>query len=123
MHLMINDKNDLPDVDDVPPSSEASLGDALERMTEDDWLLLKNDLQEYLHRIEKTENPAYDNADMLAWIDEYGARFDRFYQHLRNTKPELLLCFHVRAFDDNEQNDAEFVREWVAFRDKQEPAS
>ncbi|MDO8521610.1 MAG: hypothetical protein Q7S52_05840 [bacterium] len=114
----MNEDKDLPDIDDAPPVREAFLGtNELAQMSEDDWLLLKNELQEYLHRVEQTKNSAYESADIVHWIEENGDYFNQFYQHLRNTKPELLLRFRTRALDKDEQNDVEFIRAWVAFRD------
>ena len=108
------------DIDDVPPTGEALLGrDELARMNENDWVLLKNELQEYLYRAEQTENPAYESTGIVGWLDENGDHFNRFYQHLRSTKPELLLQWRARALDENEMNDAEFISTWVVFRDKE----
>ena len=113
------EKMDDDDIDDAPPPFEAPLKSELVKMNEGDWLLLKNELQEYLHRIEQSENPAYENASIVNWLDENGEHFDRFYQLLRNTNPKLLLRFRENALDEDEANDTQFVREWVAFRDAQ----
>ncbi|OGZ08626.1 MAG: hypothetical protein A3C93_01265 [Candidatus Lloydbacteria bacterium RIFCSPHIGHO2_02_FULL_54_17] len=107
------------DIDDVLPPVEALLDNELAQMNEDEWVLLKNELQEYLHRIERSEYPAYESADIIGWLDDNGEIFDRFYQHLRSTKPELLLRWKDRALDLNEMNDTEFIRTWAAFRETQ----
>ncbi len=111
---------DDADIDDVPFRGGALFDAALlERMDENDWLLLKSELQEYLYRTEQTENPTYESASIVNWIIDNGEYFDRFYQHLREKRPERLLDFRKNVLDEDEMNDAEFIREWVAFRDAQ----
>lgn len=107
-------------IDDVPPRQGVLLAAELTQMNEDDWVLLKKELQEYLYRsVEQTQNPAYENAGFMNWAVLYGDAFDRFYQKLRDTKPQLLLQWKKLALDAGEASDAEFIREWVAFRDAQ----
>ncbi len=107
------------EIDDALPPVEALLDNELALMNEDEWVLLKNELQEYLHRMEHAEDPAYESTDILGWLNDNGEIFDRFYQHLRSTKPELLLRWKNRALDLNEMNDAEFIHTWSSFRDTQ----
>lgn len=116
---MNNEIDDVFALDDTPPQKGIVFTqNEVDQITEEVWSVVKNNLQDFLWRAENAENPAFTNQTIFMWIDQYAEQFDKFYREKRSTMPEQLLVWWEESKNSDTADAPEFIREWVAFRER-----
>ena len=103
------------DTDDVVRRQTVVNDKEVEKMSEEQWFILKMELQEFICRKE-LDQPAFANQAAEDWSNTNGDAFNAFYEAMRKDRPKDLISWWKDTADDDELNDVDFVQVWSTFR-------
>ena len=107
------------DTDDVKLEQVGTNKQEVQQMSEEQWFILKMELQEFICRTELTEHPAFANKVAEDWMETNGAYFNSFYEEMRTRRPLDLVGWWKATANDDEFDDVNFIQEWSLFKDRQ----
>ncbi len=103
----------------TPPPHEIPDREVACEMLREDGQLIKNDLQISLfNAVHREEYQAYNDTEpaFTQWITHNSTEFEKFFDHYRFTAPEKLVEWYQELNDNDELNDADFIRSWMDFK-------
>lgn len=105
--------------DQTPPHLTNMLSSEVLEMDENNWLELKNKLQDYLCRTEYVDYPTFSDDDMINWMNNNGDDFNQFYQEMKMSHPSTLIRWLREIDEDDKISEANFLKNWSEFKSSQ----